>query len=120
MAATPSRRPKARGFTRIDQLDKRNHGWFVRVGYFKRRDGTWKARHVRFFSDFGHGGRLKAKRAAEAFVARAQRKDKAASALKANKVGKVRSRAAKATAKVKTSKTKPARGTGRSRRRTKK
>lgn len=77
MPRTSSRRPTARGYTRIDQPEKNTHGWFVRVGYFKRRDGSWKARHVAFFSDARYGSRLKARRAAETFVARVQREDRA-------------------------------------------
>jgi hypothetical protein len=69
-------RPTPRGYTRIDQPENNNHGWFVRVGYFKRRDGTWKARHVKFFGDFTYGGKTKARKAAEAFVARVQREDR--------------------------------------------
>jgi hypothetical protein len=80
-----ARRPAPRGYTRIDQPENNNHGWFVRVGYYKRRDGTWKARHVRFFGDYTYGGKLKARRAAEAFVAKVQREARAAERAKAAK-----------------------------------
>jgi hypothetical protein len=78
-----SRRPAPRGYTRIDQPENNNHGRFVRVGYYKRRDGTWKARHVRFFGDYTYGGKLKAKRAAAAFVAKVQREARAEERAKA-------------------------------------
>lgn len=80
-------RPTPRGYTRIDQPENNNHGWFVRVGYFKRRDGTWKARHVRFFGDFTYGGKTKARKAAEAFVTKVQREDRKAAKPAAAKKG---------------------------------
>jgi hypothetical protein len=64
--STPSRR---RGISRIDQPEKRTHGWFVRVGYHERRDGSYGPRHTRFFGDASHGGKGKALTAAEKFVA---------------------------------------------------
>lgn len=93
-----SRRPTPRGYTRIDQPENNNHGWFVRVGYFKRRDGTWKARHVRFFGDFTYGGKGKARRAAEAFVAKVQRAARAEERAAAAKPAK-RKTAARKTAR---------------------
>lgn len=62
-----------RGISRIDQAEKRTHGWFVRVGYHERRDGTYGPRHTKFFGDSGHGGKAKALRAAERFVASVSR-----------------------------------------------
>lgn len=64
--AAPSRR---RGISRIDQPSKRTHGWFVRVGYHERRDGSYGPRHTKFFGDASHGGKQKALTAAEKFVA---------------------------------------------------
>ncbi len=46
----PSRTP---GISRIDQPEKHNHGWFVRL----TRQGE---RHTAFFSDRKHGGKAKA------------------------------------------------------------
>jgi len=39
------------------------------VGYHERRDGTYGPRHTKFFGDTGHGGKGKALKAAEKFVA---------------------------------------------------
>ena len=64
--ASSSRR---RGISRIDQPSKRTHGWFVRVGYHERRDGSYGPRHTKFFGDASHGGKGKALKAAEKFVA---------------------------------------------------
>ncbi|NOT09833.1 MAG: hypothetical protein HOP28_16695 [Gemmatimonadales bacterium] len=63
---TASRRP---GISRIDQPSTRTHGWFVRVGYHVRKDGVSAPRHTKFFGDAGHGGKTKALRMAEKFVA---------------------------------------------------
>ena len=99
MSPVRSGRPAAKGYTRIDQDSTNSHGWFVRVGYYKRRDGTWKARHVAFFGDVTYGGKLKAKRAAEAYVAKAQRADKRAAPKRGAAKPKGRSpRSAKKTA----------------------
>ncbi len=68
--ASTSRR---RGISRIDQPSKRTHGWFVRVGYHERRDGSYGPRHTKFFGDAGHGGKAKALKAAEKFVASVSR-----------------------------------------------
>lgn len=99
-------RSTPRGYTRIDQPENNNHGWFVRVGYFKRRDGTWKAKHVRFFGDFTYGGKTKARKAAEAFVAKVQREDRKAGTAKPAKkaVRKAVKKTAKRPAKKKTAK----------------
>jgi hypothetical protein len=61
-----TRRP---GISRIDQPSTRTHGWFVRVGYHERRDGTYGPRHTKFFGDVSHGGKAKGLKAAEKFVA---------------------------------------------------
>lgn len=92
-------RPTPRGYTRIDQPENNNHGWFVRVGYFKRRDGTWKARHVRFFGDFTYGGKTRARKAAETFVAKVQREDRKAAKPAARKTTAKKSTARKAAKK---------------------
>ena len=62
-----TRRP---GICRIDQDSTRTHGWFVRVGYYRRRDGSYRPRHTKFFGDVTNGGKRKALYAAEAFVAK--------------------------------------------------
>lgn len=74
MATRRARKTGPRGLTRIDQPSTRTHGWFVRVGYYRRRDGTYRARHTGFFGDFTYGGKRKALAAAEAFVAKVRRR----------------------------------------------
>jgi hypothetical protein len=71
-----SRTPKAgrRGISRIDQDSTRTHGWFVRVGYYETRKGSYRARHTKFFGDVSYGGKRKALRSAEAFVALVERR----------------------------------------------
>ncbi len=63
-----------RGISRIDQESTRTHGWFVRVGYYEDKSGTYRARHTKFFGDVSHGGKKKALAAAEKFVKQADRK----------------------------------------------
>jgi hypothetical protein len=76
----PRSRPvRRRGISRIDQPSTRTHGWFVRASFAKRRDGTYAPRHRKFFGDLTYGGKRRALRAAEeylAIVARQQRKRK--------------------------------------------
>ncbi|HKW42341.1 MAG TPA: hypothetical protein VJN39_13915 [Gemmatimonadales bacterium] len=70
---------RRRGISRIDQPSTRTHGWFVRAGFSKRPDGTYAPRHRKFFGDVSHGGKRRALRAAQeylAIVARPQRKRK--------------------------------------------
>jgi len=52
------------GISRIDQASTRTHGFFVRVGYHRTRDGAWRPRHRAFFGDASHGGKAKALKAA--------------------------------------------------------
>ncbi len=52
------------GISRIDQESTRTHGYFVRVGYHRTREGTWRPKHRSFFGDAGHGGKAKALKAA--------------------------------------------------------
>jgi hypothetical protein len=66
--ATRKRTTKRRGISRIDQESTRTHGWFVRVGYFETKNGTYKAKHTKFFGDVTHGGKKSALTAAEKFV----------------------------------------------------
>ena len=53
------------GISRIDQESTRTHGFFVRVGYHRTRDGAWRPKHRSFFGDATHGGKAKALKAAE-------------------------------------------------------
>ena len=59
-----------RGISRIDQPSTRTHGWFVRVGFYEKRDGTYAPRHRKFFGDHSHGGKARALKAAQAYVAK--------------------------------------------------
>lgn len=65
-----ARRPTTlamRGITRIDQQSTRTHGYFVRVGWRYRRDGSYGPKHTAFFGDVSHGGKRKALLAAQAW-----------------------------------------------------
>jgi hypothetical protein len=52
------------GVSRIDQESTRTHGYFVRVGYHRTREGAWRPKHRAFFGDASHGGKAKALKAA--------------------------------------------------------
>ena len=56
------------GISRIDQATTRTHGFFVRVGYHRTRDGAWRPKHRSFFGDASHGGKGKALKAAEKWL----------------------------------------------------
>jgi hypothetical protein len=60
------RRP---GISRIDQPSTRTHGWFVRIGYGRRRNGSYGPRHRKFFGDATYGGKRNALRAAREYLA---------------------------------------------------
>jgi hypothetical protein len=47
------------GVSRIDQPEKKNHGWYVRVTFKGKTD-------QKFFADKAHGGKNKALKAAQA------------------------------------------------------
>lgn len=78
MAKTKKRAAKSgrRGISRIDQESTRTHGWFVRVGYYEDKQGTYRARHTKFFGDVSNGGKKKALLAAERYVKQVDRKKK--------------------------------------------
>lgn len=61
---TPAQRERWRGISRIDQDSTRTHGYFVRVGFRARRDGTYLPRNSKFFGDATYGGPERALRAA--------------------------------------------------------
>lgn len=52
------------GVSRIDQESTRTHGYFVRVGYRRTKEGAWRPKHRAFFGDASHGGKEKAFKAA--------------------------------------------------------
>lgn len=52
------------GVSRIDQESTRTHGYFVRVGYHRTKEGAWRPKHRAFFGDASHGGKQKAFKAA--------------------------------------------------------
>ncbi len=64
---TPVRR---RGISRIDQPSTRTHGWFVRSGFYERKDGTYAPRISKYFGDFTHGGKQRALKAAQTYLAK--------------------------------------------------
>jgi hypothetical protein len=69
-SAAPARRTRAApGISRIDQEATRTHGYFVRIGYERTAQGTWRPRHRAFFGDASHGGKTKALRAAKEWLA---------------------------------------------------
>jgi len=61
---TPKQLVQWRGISRIDQPSTRTYGWFVRIGFVTRRNGTSGPKHSKFFGDAGHGGPEKSLRAA--------------------------------------------------------
>jgi hypothetical protein len=69
MRKTRSRRVRRPGISRIDQPSTRTHGWFVRIGYGRRRNGSYGPRHRKFFGDATHGGKRNALRAAREYLA---------------------------------------------------
>jgi len=64
-----SRKP---GISRIDQESTRTHGFFTRVGWHRRRDGSYGPQFRAVCGDVSHGGKRKALRAAEAWVKKAK------------------------------------------------
>ncbi len=56
------------GISRIDQASTRTHGFFVRVGYHRTRDGSWRPKHRSFFGDASYGGKAKALKAAQSWL----------------------------------------------------
>ncbi|MGQ0646495.1 MAG: hypothetical protein ACT4P7_02930 [Gemmatimonadaceae bacterium] len=52
------------GISRIDQESTRTHGYFVRVGYHRTKEGAWRPKHRAFFGDASHGGKDKGFKAA--------------------------------------------------------
>ena len=72
MPKSRPRRSRRPGISRIDQDSTRTHGFFVRVGWHRRRDGSYGPRYRAFFGDVSHGGKRRALRAAEAWVKKAK------------------------------------------------
>lgn len=71
------RQSKRRGISRIDQESTRTHGFFVRSGWYRRRDGSYGPKHRAFFGDVSYGGKKGALRAAEAWLAQLEKTGKA-------------------------------------------
>jgi hypothetical protein len=61
---TPAQKAAWRGISRIEQPSTRTFGWFVRIGFRTKRDGSYAPKHTKFFGDAGHGGARKSLRAA--------------------------------------------------------
>jgi hypothetical protein len=64
---TPAQKAAWRGISRIAQPSTRTFGWFVRIGFRTKRDGTYAPRHTKFFGDASHGDARRALRAARAW-----------------------------------------------------
>ena len=62
------------GVSRIDQESTRTHGYFVRVGYHRTKEGAWRPKHRSFFGDASHGGKEKAMKAALKWLKDTQKK----------------------------------------------
>lgn len=73
MKRTPRRPVRRRGISRIDQDSTRTHGWFVRTGFYARRDGRYVPRYSKYFGDASHGGKRRALRAAQEYLAKVER-----------------------------------------------
>jgi len=73
MKRVRTRSVRRRGISRIDQPSTRTHGWFVRAGFYRRRDGSYVPRHRKFFGDVGNGGKRRALRAAKDYLAKVER-----------------------------------------------
>lgn len=73
-APTRRRRIRRRGISRIDQDSTRTHGWFVRAGFHARQDGSYVPRHSKYFGDATHGGKRRALQAAQAYLAKVDRR----------------------------------------------
>src|SRR5438034_11393899 len=69
MKSTRRHSVRPRGISRIDQPSTRTHGWFVRADFYKRADSTYAPRHRKFFGDAGYGGKRRALRAAQEYLA---------------------------------------------------
>jgi len=72
MKTTHARPVRRRGISRIDQPSTRTHGWFVRAGFYQRADGSYAPRHRKFFGDASYGGKRRALRAAQEYLAKVQ------------------------------------------------
>jgi hypothetical protein len=74
MPRTRSRPVRRRGISRIDQPERRTHGWFVRTGFYRRADGRYVPRHSKFFADLSHRGKRRALRAAIEYLEKIERR----------------------------------------------
>lgn len=99
MPKSSARSGGRRGICRIDQPSTRTHGFFVRVGWYRRRNGSYGPRYQGFFGDVSHGGKRKALLAAEAFVRKIPKTAKKARVVKKAKVVKRAKAARKAKPK---------------------
>jgi hypothetical protein len=73
MATSRSRTKSRRGISRIDQPSTRTFGWFVRLGWHLRPDGSYGPKHTKFFGDVSNGGKAKGLKVAKAFVAKIEK-----------------------------------------------
>jgi hypothetical protein len=64
---TAAQKARWRGISRIEQPSTRTFGWFVRIGFRTKRDGSYAPRHTKFFGDASHKGVHGSLRAARAW-----------------------------------------------------
>lgn len=64
---TPAQKARWRGISRIEQPSTRTFGWFVRIGFRTKRDGSYAPRHTKFFGDASYRGVNGSLRAARAW-----------------------------------------------------
>ena len=83
-----------RGISRIDQPSTRTHGFFARLGWYKKRDGSYGPRYKAFFGDISHGGKTRALKAAQAWVKETDAKIRKTERKKASRTTTRRRRAA--------------------------
>ncbi|MEK6769486.1 MAG: hypothetical protein AABY85_10930 [Gemmatimonadota bacterium] len=86
---------RRRGICRIDQESTRTHGFFVRFGWYRRRDGAYVPRYRAFFGDVSHGGKRASLRAAEVWLAKTERAVKTVKTAKKRKTAKTEKTAKK-------------------------
>ena len=75
-SSKPTPQRPSPGISRVDQPERRTHGYVVRLGYRRSRGGSYRPRVVSYFGDASHGGRKGAWEAAEKWRQQAMRKQK--------------------------------------------
>lgn len=83
--AKATERPRAargstlsKGITRVDHDISRTHGYFVRIGYQRKRPAASRPRYVKFFGDASYGSKRRAREAAETWAEKTREADRRA------------------------------------------